>query len=427
METKIIYRKPLGNSKRKYRQDNFIISTFKAYTENVRRGIELCKELDFDMVEFGWTDPEASLKCMTACEETRLDGIFQNWEIYGGFQDSRGRDEIEYVKLEKYLEHTKKFRHVVGYYVWDEPISYEKVEVAAKHLNEMERLDPERLPFVVALPSYNPMWTWKNGEYENYLRKFADTIEPPVLSVDYYPFFPHKPEPGDQLDSSKLFLDIAALRKIALEKDIPMWFYFQTQDDPNKYAYANFSPEKVRMQQYNALLHGAKGLQNYNVFDGAIHRNSTKGPLFYITQDLNRRSHQLGKTLMALTSVGVFHSPEVLKDNTDFEKYRQPLSDSMILADDELPFRCSVGEFEDCEGNRYLFVQNRDIHEDRKFVLKLKKNFRIYTVSQLDGMQSVLKKNTDTLKVSLVAGDAVLLRFQDAEEEAFLIDYVLEK
>ena len=57
METKIIYRHPLGNPRRKYRQDNLVISTFKAYTGNIRLGIEHCKEMGFNMVEFGWVPP----------------------------------------------------------------------------------------------------------------------------------------------------------------------------------------------------------------------------------------------------------------------------------------------------------------------------------------------------------------------------------
>ena len=101
--------------------------------------------------------------------------------------------------------------------------------------------------------------------------------------------------------------------------------------------------------------------------------------------------------------------------------------ESKILAADELPFRCSVGEFTDCEENRYLLIQNRDFLVSREFCLKLKKDFRIYTVSKEDGMQVVSTENTDKLSLNLEPGDAVLLRFQDAAEEAYLIDYVLEK
>ena len=73
METKIIYRKPLGNPTRTYRQDNFMLSTFRALTKKPRRGLELCKDLGFDMVEFGWVNPEDSYKCVTACEEVGID------------------------------------------------------------------------------------------------------------------------------------------------------------------------------------------------------------------------------------------------------------------------------------------------------------------------------------------------------------------
>ncbi len=427
MTTKKIYRRPIGNPARLYRQDKFVISTFNACTQDIRRGIELCKELEFNMIEFGWVNPEDSLACMTACEETGIDGIFQNWEAFGGFQETKGENQVDREKLAEYLEHTKKYRHVAGYYVWDEPYEDEKIQAAAEQVELLERLDPKRLPFTVAIPSYNPLWTWKNGKFEDYLMKYTETIQPAVLSLDYYPFFPSNPEPVDQLDSSELFLDIALLRELALKKDIPMWFYFQTQDDPCSYGYENFTPEKVRMQQYNALLYGAKGLQNYNVFNGAIYRDSRKGPLFYFTKDLNHRCHQLGKTLMALRSEAVFHSPEVLKGNEAFDRFRQSLSDSKVLAGEELPFRCSVGEFADEENNRYLFILNRDYCEGRKFRLPLKQKSRIYKVSTEDGKQSVWDGNATEIYLYLEPGDAVLMRVQDVEEEPFLIDYILQK
>ena len=176
-----------------------------------------------------------------------------------------------------------------------------------------------------------------------------------------------------------------------------------------------------------ALLYGTVGLQNYNVYNGAITENSERGPLFFTTKDLNERCHHLGKTLMALTSVGVFHSPEVLEGKEQFEQFRQPISDSEVLACKKLPKRCSVGEFVDVEGNRYIMVQNRDYNEIQTFTLKLKKKFRIYEVSQENGKQFVKSNGTKTLDIKLQPGCAALLRCQDANEEKFLIDYVLKK
>ena len=105
METKIIYREPLGNPDRKYRQDRFIISTFRAQTKDIRRGLELCKELDFDMVEFGWVSPEDSYACVTACEEVGMDGIIQNWDVFGGFQTTKGEIKTDIKKIKDYIKY----------------------------------------------------------------------------------------------------------------------------------------------------------------------------------------------------------------------------------------------------------------------------------------------------------------------------------
>ena len=57
----------------------------------------------------------------------------------------------------------------------------------------------------------------------------------------------------------------------------------------------------------------------------------------------------------------------------------------------------------------------------------MKKNYRIYEVSRETGRQSVLDDGTDKLTVTLAAGDAVLVRVQDAAEEAYTVEYRLEK
>ena len=179
------------------------------------------------------------------------------------------------------------------------------------------------------------------------------------------------------------------------------------------------------MQAYNVLLHGGKAVQYYCTVDGAIYRDGRLGPLFFPMRDLNKRMSQWGKTLMALTSEGVYHSPEVLAGYEAFDKYRESVSDSQILVDEELPFRCSVGELSDKEGNRYLFVLNRDYLNKRRFTLNFKNASRVYEVSGETGEQSVKKRCTTSMTLDLAPGDATFLRVQNADKEAFLIDYVL--
>lgn len=434
MKTKSIYRKPLGNPDRIYRQENFMISScmslaqgFEEDVSDIRECIRNIKEVGCNLTEYIWANPEMTEKCILACEEFGIDGLFQNWNAFGGFQAKKGELKIHREELDTFMEFNKKYKHFYGYYVWDEPLSEAAVDAAAEQLKEIERLDPKRLPFTVAIPSYNATHTWENGKFEEHLIRYAKVVNPAVMSLDYYPFSAMRPEPFNQLDDKHLFLDIALLRKLALEMDTPMWFYIQAQDSPMGEKYYRFTPERMAMQAYNVLIHGGKAVQYYCAVEGAIYRDGRRGPLFFQMKELNKRLYQWGKTLMALTSEHVYHSPEVLMGYAPFDKYREVLSDSEILADKELPFRCSVGEFADSEGNRYLMVLNRDYQDDRTFKLNFKKEFRVYEVSGQDGTQSVKKRRTKSLALQLAPGDAVFLRFQDANEEAYLIDYVLQK
>lgn len=434
MKTKIIYREPLGNPDRKYRQDRFIIGSCKSWgagtqeeMKDFRRCIQLCKEIGCDMTDFIWVDPKITQECIMACEDFGIDGLFQNWDAFGGFQGARGEMKINMEEMLSFVEFAKKYRHFRGYVVWDEPLEDDALEAAAEQLRIIEEMDPDSIPYTVAIPSYNATYTWENGLYEDYLKRYAEKLNPCTMILDYYPFSSTRPEAFEQIDDSNLFLDIALLRKIGLEKKTPMWFVIQTLDSPFGEKYFDFAPAKVTMQAYNVLIHGGKGIQFYSTVESAMYNDGSKGPLYYHIKAMNKRIHQWGKTLMALTSVNVFHSPEVLRGNKNFEKFRESLSESHILSDENLPFRCSVGEFLDCENNRYLMMLNRDYNSSRRFKLNLKQAFRVYEVSGMDGMQIIRNRSTKSISVQLEPGDAIFLRFQDVKEEPYLIDYVLRK
>ena len=432
METKIIYRAPLGNPRRKWKQDNFIISTFRASEKNIenpRVAIQNAKELGFNLLEFASLPPlEDTLRCIIACEEIGIDGIFQNMDAFGGFQNTKGTTTLNKEAIDSFLKHTQKFRHISGYYVWDEPAEEEQFIAARAQVDYLETKDPTRLPFTVALPSYNKIHTWKNGKFPSYIARYAEIVDPICLSFDYYPFKQYRmPELFHQLDDSEIYLDLAVVSQEAKKRKMPFWFYFQSQDNPHGRFYTGYTPAQLRSQQYLALLYGAKALQNYNIFCGALNRDGTPGPLYFETQKLNRICTQWGRTLMALQSQFVFHSPEVLKDRKEMAQLHNSAAESRILADEDLPFRCSVGELADEEGNRYLIIQNRDYEQDHIFELKLKQQFRIYEVSKANGMQKILSNATDHLQLHMEAGDAIFLRAQDSKEEPFLIDYILQK
>jgi hypothetical protein len=361
-----------------------------------------------------------------ACEEYGIDGVFVSWDAFGSFQRAARDNKIVPEKLEEFMEFAKKYKHFYGYNVWDEPLPPENIAATREQLDTIEAIDPGKLYYTVAIPSYNTDYTWENGLFEDYMERYTKVINPAIMALDYYPFAAHRSDSYDQLDNSNLFLDIAVTRKLGLEIDAPLWFCIQTHDSPFMELYYRFTPEKMNMQANNVLLHGGKAIQLYTTVEGAVYNDGRKGPMYFPMIEMNKRLHQWGKTVMALTSEHVFHSPELLRNNEHFDKYRESLADSKVLSDKELPFRCSAGELTDSEGNRYMIIMNRDYLSARKFNLNLQQDFRVYAVSEFDGTQSVKHNKTKKLSLELAPGAAVFLRFQDAKEKAFLIDYTLE-
>jgi len=53
MEHKILARYPLGNPRRTWRQDNFILSTFQCKGENMRDAMENIAETGLNLFEMG--------------------------------------------------------------------------------------------------------------------------------------------------------------------------------------------------------------------------------------------------------------------------------------------------------------------------------------------------------------------------------------
>ena len=185
-------------------------------------------------------------------------------------------------------------------------------------------------------------------------------------------------------------------------------------------AVSDKSPEELRMNVYASILEGAKGIEYQSICDGKMNR--------YI-QELNYRLIQYGRTLMALRNTGVYCANDVLEKYPFLTKVAKPLSESKVLAEQELPEDLAIGEFEDKEGNLYLLILNTD-HENKStksFSFALKKDFRVYRVNPHNGKQIISKNSINVQKILIMPGDADLMRYQDTDEEACLIEYALKK
>ena len=426
MERKILNRYPLGNTKRVWKQKDFILSSFQGKGKNLRNAVMNWKESGLTCVELGWASHEEAWTVANLCEEIGLDLIFQDFSEFGGMQEWHREDVRSETMAKDIADKIRPYKRTIGYYVWDEPFKDDQLEETRRQIDMIEAEDPERLGFTVAIPSYNGIYTWENGEFPAYLRRFADIIEPAILSLDYYPIGIECWEKEGQLDNSRMWLDLEMMRIICREKKLPLWFYFQSYDLHKRGS--GFIFPMARMMMYAACLYGAKALQNFTAPSSITNMDGDKGQYFDEFKVINREFNMLGNTLMALDSKFVFHSDDLLTQTMETYKEGMPtdkICDSTVL-DGTLPKRTSVGELHDEYGNKYLFVLNRDYEKENEIKLSFKGEKRVYVVDRNDGEQKLMKENCSELVLELCAGDAILIRVQDAGEEAFTIEYKLE-
>ena len=420
MEHRIYPRYPLGNSTRAWRQDNFILSNFSARASNMRKCLRNCKDAGFNTVEIGWATHEQAEQAVIYCEQEGLDLIFQDLSRYGGMQRYRHceQDALSAVICEK-----RAYKRLIGYYIWDEPWKDDQLKAARVLTDECEREAPDLLPFTVAIPSYNPDDTWENGTFAAYLERYVTTINPPILSLDYYPVGLPGYTLERQLDDSKMWLDLGCMKVLGEKYGLPLWFYYQGVD-LHKAGYFTFP--MIRSMMYAATLYGCKGLQHFSAVGSIIDQDGNREWAFEEQREIHEEFRNLGGTLMALTSKRVIHDASVDTGIAAYADMHQTEADSAYLSA-PLPKRASVAEFEDDYGNGYIMVLNRDYEIAQDFVLPLNGNYRLYEVSKTDGCQYVTEDNTDHIRITLAKGDAMLYRIQKAEEEAFTAEYRLIK
>ncbi len=460
MEHKILKRYPIGNKRFIWKQKDYTLSTFSGFPQSgtqegdidvvADRYAKHHKEAGFNLMELGWVEHEGSWAAVEACEKNEINLIFQDMSLMGGMSFHYADRHCTREEIKAVVDKLKDKKYTIGYYVWDEPQSDAQMAEARRQMDILQELDPEALLFTVAVPDYNPDpdrkinlgtntrllgYTWENGKYAPYIEKFAEKMDPPVMSFDYYPIgnyfnvWPgHQYSKEKQLDDSHMLLSMALNRKVAKDRNIPFWFYYQGYR-----LYKNYTAEEdfvfpmVRSFMYAAVLYGAKGLQNYATGEKGnrfLNPDGSKGDFYEDQKKINFEIINLGNTLMALDSKLIYHSSDLLPDSPFTGKYFNTIEESSIFAG-ELPKRTSIGELEDEYGNRYAVILNRDFFESADIKLSMKDDFRVYEVSKEDGKQKVLFDSVNELPLTLNPGDAVLYRFQKADEEAFTIEYEL--
>ena len=150
MEHRILPRYPIGNPRRIWRQDNFVLSTFSARGQNMRSVIENCADAGFNLLEMGWASHEQAEEALRLCEEIGIDLLYQDFSVFGGGISDRemtqdGEDMTADIKdpawaslsyAEKNRELFERRKRLLGMFLERRAISKEQYEKSLHDLTE---------------------------------------------------------------------------------------------------------------------------------------------------------------------------------------------------------------------------------------------------------------------------------------------------
>lgn len=438
MYHKLLARRPIGNPRRVWKQDGFLLTVASAgplrsawahkselESKNTRRAVKTCMDAGFDLIGCLWAHSAMAMDIVRTAEALGGKVLYQDMHRFGGM----GRKNIfcETNDYQGAIEDTKQWNCIKGYIMWDEPISPEHLEETRRMIDYCERVRPDVLPYTVADPSYHISIVHDHKLYAPYIDAYLDTIDPAQMCFDYYPIGKDEYDPKLQLDNSTMWADLEIVRRAAQKRDIPFWFYYQGHRFPWHNVYYTFNFNMARAMAHAGILHGAKALECYTEFNGFVDPTTGKeGRYFAEQQRLNRELKGLGNTLMALTCQRVIHDDMMNPEKDAMDGIHTSMEDSELLEGTLTP-RISVSEHSDEYGNRYLMVLNRDYENEASFNLRLKELSNVYEVSKEDGEQRLIFDLRKSIPVYLAPGDLVLYRIQNADEEPYTIEYYLDK
>lgn len=237
---------------------------------------------------------------------------------------------------------------LAGYFVLDEPPAPQFPAVAAV-VAALRAADPDHLAYVNLLPDYIPAEHLGAPSYEAYVEEFIATVQPRLLSYDYYPFGHHK-------DRSTFFANLAVIRAAALRHDLPfMLIVLATPHGP----YRDPTEAELAWQVHHALAYGARGISYFTYWtppgdgDWTFHHGLIEdgAPTLHYLQaaQLNRRLRALGDALRGFRSLAVADS---------LGEIGAPFPIGLVDAVDGGPI--TAGLFGDGTGRLLMLLVNRD-------------------------------------------------------------------
>lgn len=384
-------------------QSEFVLSTFFALpgsgdTAIYRKILTQTKEAGINLVELTFLSRLALIPALDVAEAQGVKTLAQDLASFSGFQTAAPPfTEDTVINNVSWLNN---YNMLEGYYVWDEPFTTNLTQ-ARDLRNYFKAHDPSRLAFSVMLPSYGP-YIWSDSTYPSYVNSYISTIDPEVVSFDYYPF--RENLTSTTLITNDLWKDFGYIRKKALQYSKPLWFYFQAVGmQPGQVSIMNL--ERIRVQMYAALSYGVKGLSYYTSHQALIEDGTyDKTPMFNDLKALNTAVKNIGNYLFGKQAEQLYHTGVSSTNRTRY--YLDNLSSSALI--NTAPNDLIIGVFGDAGTTKYLMITNKNFSAAKTGTITLKSLKKVSQFNKSTNTTTVLSTSTTSIAISIPAGDAAL-------------------
>lgn len=345
---------------------------------------------------------EGNLKLLDLCQQVGLKAMVidgrLSWEAAVG--DEEWQKLIAEVVAD-YGQHPALY----GYFLTDEPNSaiFRQLGTLSQ---ELQRQDPAHLPYINLFPTYASSEQLGNPTYADHLEQFLTLVKPAVLSYDHYALMANGSERADWYEN------LALVRAAGLRHNTPPWVIILSLPH---LGYRDPSAAEMRWQVYTALAYGMKGIMYFTYWThpdweqagqvAIVDSAGKPGRLYPIVKQLNGEISALGKTLLGLTSTGVYHTGET------------PRGAQRLGGDAEFSVAGTpplvIGCFKNAAGASYVMVTNADLRQTTDAELTFRPHVTgLSQISAQTGAAEALALKESKLALHLEPGEGRLLRLE---------------
>ena len=327
---------------------------------------------------------EAGLKCIVSDGSTHV----------GDAEAQLDEKEIAQ-RVEALVKRVGEHKAVFGYFLNDEP-GAKLYPGLKKWVEAYRKANPNVLAYINLFANYASPEQMNVPTYAEYLESYVKTVQPRFISYDHYALMDN----GSLRDG--YFQNLESVRAVSLRHNLPFWNTVLANAHNH---YAEPTDAGLRFQLYTSLAYGTRGISYFTYFAPSagnfrmapIDQFGHKTPIWDMLRNVNLQVHCLGTVYVKLRSVNVFHHPDVPQGCSGLQTSRfiSEINGGNLL----------VGEFEGPDGQPFVMVVNKSLHDSITFHVKFKESGQVQQVNAY----TCLIEPRKTKNVWLAPGQGILL------------------